>query len=114
MTESIALFNHCPGLQSGVDEELINLGFSPISFSELAALFLEQIYTLSIVRVRYGAGYGWLAMTRNVTGLFGIDVTLHTHELSRIEVAQRRLHMFPVVKQLMYSDAPRRSFCSSA
>ena len=63
MTESIALFNHCPGLQSGVDEELINRGFSPISFSELAALFLEQIYTLFIVRVRYRAGYGRLAMT---------------------------------------------------
>jgi hypothetical protein len=56
MTESIALFNHCPGLQSGVDEALINRGFSQISFSELAALFLEQIYTLFIVSVRYGAG----------------------------------------------------------
>ena len=65
MTEFIALFNHCPGLQSGVDEALINRGFSPISFSELAALFLEQIYTLFIVCVRYGAGYGRLAMTEN-------------------------------------------------
>jgi len=63
MTESITLFNHCPGLQSGVDEELINLGFSPISFSEFAAFFLEQIYTLFIVRVRNPAGYGRLAMT---------------------------------------------------
>jgi hypothetical protein len=61
MTEFIALIN--PGLQSGVDEELINLGFSPISFSELAVLFLEQIDTLFIVSVRYGDGYGWLAMT---------------------------------------------------
>ena len=33
MTEFIALFNHCPGLQSGVVEALINQGFSPISFS---------------------------------------------------------------------------------
>ena len=55
LTESIALFNHCPGLQSGVDEELINQGFSTISFSESAALFVEQIYTLFIVRMRYGA-----------------------------------------------------------
>ena len=63
MTESIALFNHCPGLQSGVDKELINLGFSPISFSESPALFLEQIYTLFIIRVQDRAGYVRLAMT---------------------------------------------------
>jgi hypothetical protein len=65
MTESIALFNHCPGLQSGVDKELINRGFSPISFSELAALLLEQIYTLFKVCVRYRPRYGKLAMTGN-------------------------------------------------
>ena len=75
MTESIALFNHCPGLQSGVDEALINLGFSQISFSELAALFLEQIYTLFIVRLRYPTRYRWLAMTAD-SGLFAIDTTL--------------------------------------
>jgi hypothetical protein len=43
--------------RDGVDEALTNLGFSPISFSELAALFLEQ-FTLFNVRVRYPAGYG--------------------------------------------------------
>ena len=75
MAESIVLFNHCPGLQSGVDEELINLGFSPISFSESAALFLEQVYTLFIVRVRYPAGYGWHAVTGQCTKLFDSDLT---------------------------------------
>jgi hypothetical protein len=52
MTESITLFNHCPGLQSGVDDESVYRGFSPISFSALAALFLEQTDTPFIVLVR--------------------------------------------------------------
>jgi hypothetical protein len=47
--------------RDGVDEELINRGFSPISFSESAALFLEQIYTLFKVCVRYRPGYRQLA-----------------------------------------------------
>ena len=67
MTESIDLFNHCPGLQSGVDKELINRGFSPISFSELATLFLEQIYSLFKVCMRYRPRYGKLAIKYRLT-----------------------------------------------
>jgi hypothetical protein len=56
MTESIALFSHCPvpkAFGMGLMKELINRVFSPISFSALAALFLEQKYRLFKVRVRY-------------------------------------------------------------
>ena len=85
LTESIAFFNHCPGLQSGVDKALINLGFSPISFSELPALFLEQIYTLFIVRVRYRTGYGWLATTGD-EGLFALDAAVKKRTLTDARV----------------------------
>ena len=87
MTEFIALFNHCPGLQSGVDEALINRGFSPISFSELAALFLEQIYTLFIVRVRYGAGYGLTGdsglFLTSMLSVISEAIRLETHQIHR-------------------------------
>ena len=94
ITDSIALFNHCPGLQSGVDEELINRGFSPISFSAFAALFLEQICTLFIVRVRYGAGYRRLAMTgvyRTICRLFDSysPTTLNAKSLLRGRLFRR-------------------------